>query len=71
MARCRGHLLHVASLETIEESTLGEGTIKFPNKSSGLCIAPGFGLSMLIPTRREFPVEYAAHAPHRLSQRKD
>eukprot|EP00959_Pyramimonas_sp_CCMP1952_P197010 4119575-Pyramimonas_sp.AAC.1 len=51
-AQCHGHLLHVTSLEAIGESTLGEGIIKFPNKLSGLCKAPGYGLLRLIPTRR-------------------
>eukprot|EP00959_Pyramimonas_sp_CCMP1952_P170782 3568730-Pyramimonas_sp.AAC.1 len=36
MARCRGHLLHVTPLETMQESTLGAGTIKYPNMLSGL-----------------------------------
>eukprot|EP00959_Pyramimonas_sp_CCMP1952_P234430 4898486-Pyramimonas_sp.AAC.1 len=52
MARCRGHLLHAPSLETIEESTFGSGIIKYTNKLSGLCKAPDYGLLRLIPTRR-------------------
>eukprot|EP00959_Pyramimonas_sp_CCMP1952_P006927 144595-Pyramimonas_sp.AAC.1 len=62
MARCQGHLLH--------ESTLGEGVVKFPNRLSGLRKALDYGLLRFIPTRCEFPVEYAAHVPHWLSQRK-
>eukprot|EP00959_Pyramimonas_sp_CCMP1952_P242684 5072656-Pyramimonas_sp.AAC.1 len=50
---------------------LGAGTIKYPNLLSGLCKAPEYGLLRLIPTRREFPAEYAEHAPRWLSQRKD
>eukprot|EP00959_Pyramimonas_sp_CCMP1952_P033147 695210-Pyramimonas_sp.AAC.1 len=55
MTWCRGHMLHVASLETIKEPTLGEGISKYPNKFSRLCKAPDYGLLRLIPTRREFP----------------
>eukprot|EP00959_Pyramimonas_sp_CCMP1952_P001565 32128-Pyramimonas_sp.AAC.2 len=71
MARCREHLLHVTSLEAIREPTLGDGTSKYPIKLSGLCKAPDYGLLRLVPTRREFPVEYAEHVPHWFSQRKD
>eukprot|EP00959_Pyramimonas_sp_CCMP1952_P368253 7714058-Pyramimonas_sp.AAC.1 len=70
-AQCHGHLLHVTSLEAIKESTLGAGTSRHPNKLSGLCKAPGYGLLRLIPTRREFPAEDAEHIPRWLSQRKD
>eukprot|EP00959_Pyramimonas_sp_CCMP1952_P434856 9105503-Pyramimonas_sp.AAC.1 len=55
----------------MQETTLVAGTTKHPNKVSGLCKATGYGLLRLIPTRREFPVEYAEHVPHWLSQRKD
>eukprot|EP00959_Pyramimonas_sp_CCMP1952_P214638 4491862-Pyramimonas_sp.AAC.1 len=61
MARCHGQLLHVASLETIQESALGSGIIKYPSKLSGLCTAPDGGLLRLIPARRESPAEYAEH----------
>eukprot|EP00959_Pyramimonas_sp_CCMP1952_P224308 4690291-Pyramimonas_sp.AAC.1 len=71
MARRRGHLLHVTPSEAIKESTLGEGIIKFPMKVRGLCKAPGYGLLRLMPTRSEFPTEYAEHVPRWLSQRKD
>eukprot|EP00959_Pyramimonas_sp_CCMP1952_P473946 9502611-Pyramimonas_sp.AAC.1 len=50
LARCHGHLLRVTSLETIKESTLGSGAIKYPNKLSGLRRAPDYGLLRLMPT---------------------
>eukprot|EP00959_Pyramimonas_sp_CCMP1952_P296182 6195685-Pyramimonas_sp.AAC.1 len=51
MARSHGHVLHVASLETIKESTIGSGSIRCPNKLSGLRAAPDYELLRLIPTR--------------------
>eukprot|EP00959_Pyramimonas_sp_CCMP1952_P258743 5408755-Pyramimonas_sp.AAC.1 len=59
MARCHGHLLHIASMEAIMDSTLGNGIIICPSKHDGLCKAPDYGILILIPTKHEFLPEHA------------
>eukprot|EP00959_Pyramimonas_sp_CCMP1952_P333354 6980253-Pyramimonas_sp.AAC.1 len=69
MTQCRGHSLHVTSMEANKESMIDSGVIRYPDKLSGLCRAPDYGLLRLM--RREFPAESAEHILHWLRQRRD
>eukprot|EP00959_Pyramimonas_sp_CCMP1952_P014694 311398-Pyramimonas_sp.AAC.1 len=69
LARCHGPLLHIADMEALKASMLGD--IQFPKSASGLCFESDYGLLRLLPTKRDPVMQSPDHCPSWLSQRRD
>eukprot|EP00959_Pyramimonas_sp_CCMP1952_P087156 1823565-Pyramimonas_sp.AAC.1 len=61
LARCRGPLLHIADMEALAGSMLGN--IQFPKSTSGLCFESDYGLLRLLPTKRDPATQNPDHFP--------
>ena len=53
LARCHGLLLHVTDHDTIKASMQGDGALRIPGQTAGLCRESDYDLLRLIPTRRD------------------